>query len=65
VGNYAVGASFMVNVNRWISLEAESGESIGIPQTLKFNQTPFTDQRTKHVGVQGERSSIRVAATES
>jgi hypothetical protein len=45
-GNYALGASLTVNLNRWIGLEGEGGGTIGIHQSFNFNQTTFTNQRT-------------------
>jgi hypothetical protein len=45
-GNYALGASFTVNVNRWVGIEGEGGGAIGVRQSFKLGATPFTKQRT-------------------
>ncbi len=45
-GNYSLGASLTVNVNRWIGFEGEGGATVGIRQNLKLGRTAFTDQRT-------------------
>ena len=45
-GNYALGASFTVNVNRWIGFEGEGGGTIGIHQNFNVGQEAFTDQRS-------------------
>src|SRR5262245_28342812 len=45
-GNYALGASFTVNVNRWIGFEGEAGVTIGIHQNFNVGQESFTDQRS-------------------
>jgi hypothetical protein len=45
-GNYALGASFTVNVNRWIGIEAEGGGSVGIRQTFNLGSKTFSSQRT-------------------
>jgi hypothetical protein len=45
-GNYAVGASLTVNVNRWIGIEGEGGGTIGIHQSFNVGSKTFTDQRS-------------------
>ena len=45
-GNYALGGSFMVNVNRFVGLEGEGGGTLGVKQAFNFNETAYTDQRT-------------------
>ena len=45
-GNYALGASFTVNVNRWFGVEGDGGGTIGVHQAFNFGPTAFTDQRT-------------------
>lgn len=48
-GNYALGASFGVNVNRWVGFEGELGGGLGVKQTLAFNGSTFTGQKTPHM----------------
>jgi hypothetical protein len=45
-GNYALGGSFTINMNRWIGIEGDGGGSIGIHQNFRVGPTAFTDQRT-------------------
>ncbi len=45
-GNYALGGSFTLNVNRWIGFEGEGGGTIGLDQTFTFNDTEYTNQRS-------------------
>src|SRR6185503_14620426 len=45
-GNYAVGASLTVNVNRWIGIEGEGGGTIGLHQNFTVAAKAFTDQRS-------------------
>jgi outer membrane protein with beta-barrel domain len=45
-GNYALGASFTVNLNRWIGIEGEGGATVGLRQNFNVGPTAFTDQRT-------------------
>ena len=40
-GNYALGGSFTINVNRWIGFEGEGGGTIGLDQAFSFNDTEF------------------------
>src|SRR5690349_6594130 len=42
-GNYALGGSFTVNVNRWIGIEAEGGGSVGIHQNFSMGSKAYTD----------------------
>jgi outer membrane protein with beta-barrel domain len=45
-GNYALGASLTVNINRWVGIEGEGGGTVGVPQAFNFGPAAFTDQRT-------------------
>src|ERR1044071_286734 len=45
-GNYALGASFTVNINRFIGVEADGGATIGIQQAFKGGTKAYADQRT-------------------
>jgi len=45
-GNYALGASLTVNVNRWVAVEGEGGGTIGIRQNFSVGPKAFKDQRT-------------------
>jgi Outer membrane protein beta-barrel domain len=45
-GNYALGASFTYNANRWIGIEGEGGGTIGLHQNFNVGSIAFTDQRT-------------------
>jgi hypothetical protein len=45
-GNYALGASLAVNVNRYIGLEAEGGGTVGVRQNLTVGSLRLTDQKT-------------------
>jgi outer membrane protein with beta-barrel domain len=45
-GNYALGASLTVNVNRWVGFEGDGGGTIGVRQNFKVGATPFAEQRT-------------------
>src|SRR5262245_28209823 len=47
-GNYALGGTFAVNLNRWIGIEGEGGGTIGVHQAFDFADTAYTDQRTPH-----------------
>jgi outer membrane protein with beta-barrel domain len=47
-GNYALGGTFAVNLNRWIGIEGEGGGTIGVHQTFDFANSTYTDQRTPH-----------------
>jgi hypothetical protein len=45
-GNYALGASLAVNVNRWVGFEGDGGGTIGIRQAFDVGAKAFSDQRT-------------------
>jgi len=45
-GNYALGGSFTVNVNRFVGLEGEAGGTLGMHQKFTFNNTDYTNQRS-------------------
>jgi hypothetical protein len=45
-GNYALGGSFTLNVNRWVGLEGEGGGTFGVRQAFTFGDTAYTDQRS-------------------
>jgi outer membrane protein with beta-barrel domain len=48
-GNYALGGSFTLNLNRWIGLEGEGGGAVGIRQDFTMGTTPFTGERTPNM----------------
>ena len=50
-GNYALGGSFTLNVNRWIGFEGEGGGTIGLDQTFSFNDTEYTNQSSPNTWV--------------
>jgi hypothetical protein len=45
-GNYALGASFTYNMNRYLGFEGEGGGTIGMHQTFTVGSTTFTNQRS-------------------
>lgn len=45
-GNYALGGSLTLNVNRWVGLEGEGGGTLGVRQGFIFGDTAYTDQRS-------------------
>jgi hypothetical protein len=45
-GNYALSASFTYNMNRWIGIEGEGGGSVGVHQTLNFNNLSVDERRS-------------------
>jgi len=45
-GNYALGGSFTLNMNRWVGLEGEGGGTLGVRQAFTFAETEYTDQRS-------------------
>jgi hypothetical protein len=45
-GNYVVGGAFAYNVNRWLGVEGEAGNLVGIRQTVKFSGQTLTNQHT-------------------
>ncbi len=48
-GNYALGGSFTVNVNRFVGVEGEGGGTLGVRQAFKVGSTAFTHQRTPNM----------------
>jgi Outer membrane protein beta-barrel domain len=48
-GDYALGASFTVNLNRWVGFEGEIGGGIGYRQKVTFNAVTLVDQKTPHM----------------
>ena len=48
-GNYALGATFSVNANKWIGFEGEIGGGVGIRQNMTFNGATLTKQATPHM----------------
>jgi outer membrane protein with beta-barrel domain len=47
-GNYTVGAAFTFNFNRWVGVEGEVGNAIGLKQNVNFNGAALTSQETPH-----------------
>ena len=47
-GNYTVGAAFTLNFNRWVGVEGEVGNAIGIKQNMTFNGATLASQETPH-----------------
>jgi len=45
-GNYALGGSFTLNLNRWVGLEGEGGGTLGVRQAFTFGDTAYTEQRS-------------------
>jgi len=45
-GNYPLGATFALNLNRLVGLEGEVGGNLGRKQSLVFNGTTLTKQKT-------------------
>jgi hypothetical protein len=48
-GNYALGATFSVNANKWVGFEGEIGGGVGIRQDMTFNGATLIDQATPHM----------------
>jgi Outer membrane protein beta-barrel domain len=48
-GNYALGASLTVNINRWIGIEGEGGGSIGVHQSFNVGSKAFVDRKTPNM----------------
>ena len=48
-GNYDLGGSVAVNVNRYLGVEGEVGGAIGIAQTLDFSGTTRSDTKSPHL----------------
>jgi outer membrane beta-barrel protein len=44
--NYALGAAFTYNFTRYIGVEGEFGNSVGVHQNITFGDTVLTDQRS-------------------
>jgi hypothetical protein len=44
--NYAFGGSFTFNLNKWIGFEAEGGGTLGLRQTMVFNNAELAEQKT-------------------
>ena len=47
-GNFTVGAAFTLNFNRWVGVEGEVGNAIGIKQDMTFNGATLASQKTPH-----------------
>jgi hypothetical protein len=45
-GSYVVGGAFGYNVNRWVGIEGEAGNLVGIKQRVTFNGATYEDQHT-------------------
>ena len=45
-GNFALGGSVTYNINRWIGIEGEFGNAVGIRQNLTWNDAALADTRT-------------------
>jgi hypothetical protein len=45
-GNYAVGAGFTLNFNRWIGIEGEVGSAVGVRQTMEVNGVTLPRQHS-------------------
>jgi len=45
-GNYALAASFTVNINRWVGVEGEGGGTIGVRQNFTMGSIDFADHKT-------------------
>ena len=45
-GNYALGGSVTLNVNRFLGIEGEGGGTLGMHQAFTFNNTDYTNQRS-------------------
>jgi hypothetical protein len=48
-GDYALGAAFAYNVNRWVGFEGEFGGGIGFRQDLELAATTLLDQKTPNL----------------
>jgi hypothetical protein len=48
-GNYVVGGSAALNVNKWIGVEAEIAVGIGVQQSFTFNSQSMLRQTTPYV----------------
>jgi hypothetical protein len=47
-GNYTVGGGLTFNFNRWIGVEGEIGNAIGVKQEFTFNGETLTHQPSPH-----------------
>jgi hypothetical protein len=45
-GNYALGAALTYKMNRWLAVEGEVGNAIGVRQDFSLNDTSFANQKT-------------------
>jgi hypothetical protein len=45
-GNYALGASFTLNVNRWIGIEGEGGRTVGVRQDFTVGPRAYDNELT-------------------
>ena len=54
-GNYALGGSVTLNLNRWIGIEGEGGGSVGLHQTFNVAGNTFTETRTPSMYLQRKR----------
>jgi hypothetical protein len=45
-GNYTLGASFTVNISRFVGFEADGGATIGVRQAFNVGTKAYADQRT-------------------
>ena len=48
-GNYDLGGSITVNINRYVGFEGEVSGGLGVSQSLDFNGASLTDTRTPHL----------------
>ena len=48
-GNYALGGSVTVNVNRIVGIEGELSGGVGLSQSLEFAGSTLTETRTPHL----------------
>ena len=48
-GNYDLGGSLTVNVNRYVGIEGEVSGGLGVSQSLDFAGASLTDTRTPHL----------------
>jgi hypothetical protein len=48
-GNYDLGGSLTVNVNRYVGIEGEVGGGLGVSQNLDFAGASLSDTRTPHL----------------
>jgi len=48
-GNYGLGSSVTVNVNRYVGVEGEVSGALGLQQRFNFNGSTLNDVRTPHL----------------